>query len=67
MLVTLAIIGVVAALTIPTLIQNTNNTATVAQVQKTYSALSQAYTSFIADGTNMDSQFLPALINIQTF
>ena len=54
-LVTLAIIGVVAALTIPSLIQSTKNAATVTGVKKVYSVLSQAYNSFIADDTTMDT------------
>jgi len=54
-LVTLAIIGVVAALTIPNLIQNIQNTGTIAGVKKAQSILSQAYTSFIADDITMDS------------
>ena len=56
-LVTLAIIGVVAALTIPNLIQNTQNTGTIAGVKKAQSILSQAYTSFVADDTTMDEIF----------
>lgn len=43
-LITLGIIGVVAALTIPTLIQNQQEKATVTAVKKAYAALSQAYT-----------------------
>ena len=43
-LITLGIIGVVAALTIPTLVQNANERATVVAVKKVYSTLSQAYT-----------------------
>ena len=42
-LITLAIIGVVAAMTIPTLIANYQEKATVAKLKKTYSILNQAY------------------------
>ena len=41
-LVTLAIIGVIAALTIPSLLNNINNSQHVAALQKSYSTLSQA-------------------------
>jgi len=41
-LITLGIIGVVAAMTIPTLIQNTNSTRFVTQFKKSVSTLSQA-------------------------
>ena len=41
-LITLSIIGVVAALTIPTLIQRTGNEELVSRLQKAYSTLSQA-------------------------
>ena len=42
-LITLGIIGVVAALTIPTLIQKQNEKSTVVKLKKVYSMLSQAY------------------------
>lgn len=42
-LITLGIIGVVAALTIPILSQNANERATVSQLKEVYSILSQAY------------------------
>lgn len=42
-LITLAVIGIVAALTIPTLMQNADERATVTTLKKTYSTLSQAY------------------------
>ena len=43
-LITLAIIGVVAAMTIPTLISNYKEKATVTKLKKAYSILNQAYT-----------------------
>lgn len=75
-LITLGIIGVVAAMTIPTLLNNTNDKETVTRVKKIYSVLSQAYTmaaqesgtpdtwnlSEDAQGTvNMMNQFVPYL------
>ncbi|MDR1167626.1 MAG: type II secretion system GspH family protein [Heliobacteriaceae bacterium] len=44
-LITLGIIGVVASLTMPTLIQNYQEKATVVKLKKIYSMLSQAYQS----------------------
>ena len=48
-LITLGIIGVVAALTLPSVIQNQQERATVAKVKKAYSILSQAFTMAIAE------------------
>ncbi len=42
-LITLSIVGVVAALTIPSVIQNKNDRETVSRLKKVYSSLSQAY------------------------
>lgn len=42
-LITLAVIGVVASMTLPTLIQKQNDKATVSRLKKSYSALSQAF------------------------
>jgi len=42
-LITLAIVGVIASLTIPTLLQNTKKEEYVAGLKKSYSVLSQAY------------------------
>jgi len=42
-LITLGIIGVVAAITIPTLIQNSQKQETVTRLQKAYSTITQAY------------------------
>lgn len=64
-LITLAIIGVVAAMTIPSLIQNTNKQELVTALQKEYATFSQAYnlvllenggdiTSIITGITNTD-------------
>ena len=48
-LITLVIIGVIAAMTIPTLMNNTNNQELVSRLKKTYSELSQATNRIIAD------------------
>lgn len=48
-LITLAIIGIVAALTIPSVIQKYKEQATVTAVKKVYSTLSQAYTMALAE------------------
>lgn len=48
-LLVLSVIGVVAALTIPTLIQKITGDQTVVRVKKVYSILSQATMSLIAD------------------
>ncbi len=51
-LITLGIIGVVAALTMPSLIQNHREKVTVTRLKKVYSILSQAYMS--ASSENID-------------
>lgn len=48
-LITLVIIGVIAAMTIPTLINKTNEQETVTAVKKAYSVLGQAYQKVIAE------------------
>lgn len=56
-LITLAIIGVVAALTIPTLMANYQKTQYIAQLKQTYSQLSQAMKLMMADeGINKVSE-----------
>ena len=49
-LITLGIIGVVAAMTLPTLIQEQNNKALEAAFKKSYANLNNAFNSVIADG-----------------
>ncbi len=53
-LITLGIIGVVAALTMPTLIAKQKEKETVAKLKKVYSTLSQALLSAIADYGTVD-------------
>ncbi|MBR6163592.1 prepilin-type N-terminal cleavage/methylation domain-containing protein [bacterium] len=48
-LITLVIIGVIAALTVPSLINKTNNQEMVARLKKTYSTLAQATNLIIAE------------------
>lgn len=48
-LITLGIIGVVAAMTIPTIIQKQQEAATVSSLKKAYSILSSAYTRSVQD------------------
>ena len=48
-LITLVIIGVIAAMTIPTLINKTNNQEYVSRLKKTYSTLSQIMSRYIAE------------------
>lgn len=49
-LITLGIIGIVAALTIPTIINANNQQATISQAKKAYSMLSQAISRMQSDG-----------------
>lgn len=48
-LVTLGIIGVVSAMTIPTLIKNHQRNVYVSQLQKVYAELSQAFDKVLTD------------------
>jgi prepilin-type N-terminal cleavage/methylation domain-containing protein len=53
-LITLAVIGVVAALTIPTVVHNYQKTQTVTRLKKTYSAISNTANLAIADHGPID-------------
>ena len=53
-LITLGIIGVVAAISIPTLMQNTNEKDTVAKVQKAYNVMANAYKLATAEYGTID-------------
>lgn len=48
-LITLVIIGIIAAITVPSLINKTNNQETVSKLEKAYSTLAQATNSIIAE------------------
>ncbi len=52
-LITLAIIGVVAALTIPAVVRNYQKTQTVTQLKKAYSGLNQAMAKAVVEYGNM--------------
>ena len=54
-LITLGIIGVVAAMTMPSLIQNYQEKATVTKLKKCYSLVSQAYASILNDEGGSDT------------
>ncbi|MBR1754220.1 hypothetical protein IJ732_05220 [bacterium] len=56
-LITLGIIGVVAALTIPTLMQKTNERETVSKVKKMFSVLTNAYSNYKVDNENNFGEF----------
>ena len=51
-LITLVIIGVIAAMTIPTLMNNTNKQEYVSKLKKAYSTLSQATNRIITEEGN---------------
>lgn len=53
-LITLGIIGIVAEITIPTLMQQFVEQATISQLQKSYSEFSQAYTMAVQDNGTPD-------------
>ncbi len=59
-LITLGIIGVVAALTIPTIIANQQEKTTVSTLKKAYSSLSQAYTMAVQENGTPDNWELVA-------
>jgi len=54
-LIVLGIIGVVAEMTIPTLVQNTQETVTITSVKKAYSVLSQAFTMAVQENGTPDT------------
>lgn len=56
-LVTLIIIGVVAALTIPQLMQSSKNAGNVTRLKKTYGSFQNAFKLLAAEGTDMDTLF----------
>ena len=75
-LITLGIIGVVSAMTLPSLIQNWNDKASVVKVKKAYSVLNQAYLMSKKDNgpvsewnieqiTDLVTYFVPYIKNIQ--
>lgn len=65
-LITLSIIGVVAALTIPSLVKNYEEAITAVRARKAYSQLVQAWTLYIADNKE-EVVGSPALSSTTTF
>lgn len=59
-LITLGVIGIVAAMTIPTMMQKTNDSKTVSKLKKGYSALKSAVDLTIQDQGTPDNWFDPA-------
>ena len=58
-LITLGIIGVVAALTIPAMVNNTQATETVSKLKKVYATLSSAYTLAVQENGTPENWNLP--------
>lgn len=56
-LITLAVIGVVAALTIPSVIKNYNNTQTLTQLKKTFSGLKRVHEQILFENGGNDPYF----------
>ena len=65
-LITLGIIGVVAALTLPTLIQKHKEQVTVAKAKKIYSTVSQAYLMAIKENGPADEWYMEPMRNKAT-
>lgn len=59
-LITLGVIGIVAAMTIPTIVQKTSTLQTVSKLKKGYSTLKSAVDSTIQDQGTPDNWFDPA-------
>lgn len=60
-LITLGVIGIVAEMTIPTLIQNVNEKVTVTELKKAYSTMSNAYTLAVQENGTPDEWNLVAM------
>ncbi len=56
-LITLVIIGIIAAMTIPSLMNKTNEQETVVAVKKAYSILGQAYQRMVAENGEFNSSY----------
>lgn len=66
-LITLGIIGVVAAMTLPTLINTTNNKQLEAQLKKTYSELNQISRKFYVDHNESFPEYALRVGDLQQF
>ena len=64
-LITLGIIGVVAALTLPSLVQNYREQAMVTRVKKFYSVFSQAYAMAVQENGTMDNWGLKDSVTVE--
>ncbi len=56
-LITLVIIGIIAAMTIPTLMNKTNEQETVVALKKAYSTLGQAYQRMVAENGEFNPEY----------
>jgi len=56
-MITLTIVGVVASMSIPNLLKNTNNQEIVAGVKKSYVAVSQSFRQLEVQGVDIDAAF----------
>lgn len=65
-LITLVIIGIIAAMTIPSLMNKTNEQETVVAVKKAYSVLGQAYQKMVAENGEINPSTLGDL-PVETF
>ena len=65
-LITLGIIGVVAAMTMPSLIQNTKEKEVISKLKKFQSLMSQAFLMSVNENGTPDNWGLDANFNIQT-
>lgn len=61
--VTLAIVGVIASLTIPNLLLSVDSAQTTAKLRKFYSTISQAFTLINNENMGMESLYTPASFN----
>lgn len=59
-LITLGVIGVVAAITIPTILQNSQTQQTISTLKKAYTTFSQAYAQAVKDNSTPDNWGLVA-------
>ena len=66
-LITLGIIGVVAAMTMPTLIANYQKKQTIVQLKKAYSVLNQAYQNSILDNGDVETWDWENISNADNF
>ncbi len=61
-LFTITVIGVVAALTIPSLIQSVSNKQYETSLKKNYSVIANAYKALESDGINMEHAYREQIV-----